>query len=73
MFEKFQNVMVSCAAITVFAGGLGAVINGASSLIDLKIDSTLVKRETAKAAAISAAEDAGMVGTIVKGAKKLLN
>lgn len=72
MNEQFQKTMVSCAAIVTFAGGVGAVVNGASSLVDLKVDSLLVQREAAKSAAIAAADEAGVVGTIVTGAKKLL-
>ena len=73
MKETFQKAMVVCAAIATFGGGAAAVVNGASSLVDLKVNSVLVQRETAQAAADQAASDAGVVGTIVKGAKKLVN
>jgi hypothetical protein len=73
MKEKFQSTLVACAAIVAFAGGAGALVNGASSIIDLKVDSILVSKETAKLAAEKAADDAGMASTIVKGARKLLN
>ncbi len=72
MKEKFTNAMVTCAAIVVFTGGMGAVVNGASSLVDLKVNSLLVQREQAQTDAKIAAEESGVVGTIVTGAKKLL-
>lgn len=73
MKEMFQKAMVVCAAIATFGGGAAAVVNGMSSLVDLKVNSTLVQREAAQAAAVSAADEAGVVGALVKGTKKLIN
>lgn len=72
MKEMFQKAMVVCAAIATFSGGTAAIVNGASSLVDLKVNSLLVQRETAKAAAEQAASDAGVADTIVTGVRKLM-
>jgi len=72
MNEKFSNAMVTCAAIAVFTGSSAAVVNGASSLIDMKIDASNFKLEQQRLAAEEAAGTVEVVGSLVKGAKKLL-
>jgi hypothetical protein len=44
-----------------------------SSLIDLKVDTVLVKRELALKEAESASFDTSVAGALVKGTKKLLS
>jgi|SwirhirootsSR3_FD_contig_123_27106_length_2335_multi_9_in_1_out_0_3 hypothetical protein len=73
MKEMFSKAMVTCAAIAVFTGSGAAVVNGLSSLIDLKVDTVLVKRELALKEAESASFDTSVAGALVKGTKKLLS
>lgn len=73
MNEIFSKTMVACAAVTVFTGSGAALVNGMSTLIDAKVDTVLVKRQLEKEAADSAAFDASVAGTLVKGTKKLLS
>jgi hypothetical protein len=68
----FSKTLAACAAVTVFTGSGAAIVNGVSSLVDLKVDSVLVSRQLAKEAAASAAFDDSAVGAIVNGTKKLL-
>lgn len=73
MKEKFTNAMVTCAAIAVFTGSGAAVVNGISTLMDLKVDTVLVKRQADIAAAKLAAEnDSSLVDTVSSGVKKLV-
>jgi hypothetical protein len=71
MNEMFKNTMVACAAIAVSVGGGAAIVNGASSLMDVKIESLLVKREQSQAAQ-DAANGGVVVDALVKGAKSFV-
>jgi hypothetical protein len=72
MKEMFSKAMVTCAAIAVFTGSGAALINGASTLVDSKVDSILVKREQVRLAAEDAVGVPEVAGALVKGTKKLL-
>lgn len=73
MKEKFLNTMVMCAAIVTFGGSSAAVVNGLSSIMDYKVSSLLVAKEQAQLAAkVAAEEEAGVVGSVVNGTKKLI-
>lgn len=73
MKEKFSNTMVACAAIVTFFGSSAAVVNGLSSIMDYKVNTVLVSREQAQAAAKAAvADETGVVDTMVNGTKKLI-
>lgn len=73
MNQKFSDAMVTCAAIAVFTGSGAAVVNGISTLMDLKVDTVLVKRQADIAAAKLAAEnDSSLVDTVSSGVKKLV-
>lgn len=72
MNETFSKAMAACAAVAVFSGCSAAIVNAMSTLVDLKVDSVLVKRQMEKDAAESAAFDSSVGGALVKGAKKLI-
>jgi hypothetical protein len=74
MKDLFLKVMVACAAITAFAGGGAAIINGANTLVETKVNTAFVQKEQARLAAeeassITASE---VAGALVKGTNKLL-
>lgn len=72
MKEMFQKTMASLCAIVAFSGAGAAIVNGASSLLDYKVDTVLVKRQNDALAAKLAAEDnVSVVDATVSGIKKL--
>jgi hypothetical protein len=67
MNETFSKTLVACAAIATAVGGGAAIVNGASSLIDTRVQAVLLLKEQQQGILESLAESAS---TLVKGPRK---
>jgi hypothetical protein len=70
MKQKFVDTVVICTAVLSFIGGGGILVNTASALVDLRVNSVL---DTKAAAASSAAdEQPSALGQVTKKLMHLL-
>jgi len=67
MNEMFSKTMVACAAIATVIGGGAAVVNGAKTLVDARVESVLLVKEQQQSPIEEIVEG---VGTLLKGSKK---
>lgn len=67
MNETFSKTMVACAAIVTSVGGGAALVNGASSLIDMRVNSVLELKAQQQSPVQDIVEG---VGALLKGPKK---
>jgi len=67
MNETFSKTLVACAAIATAVGGGAALVNGASTLVDARVESVLLVKEQQQGVLESLVEDAS---ALVKGSRK---